>query len=243
MHRFFIPLESFAGDMVTITGSAARQIARVLRLKPGDHIVVLDNTGWEYETLINGVERDEVNGKIVRKAPGTAEPEVSITLCQALIKADKFEFVLQKGTELGVNTFWPFISERCVVAMPSDEKIARWQVVVREATEQCGRAVLPVLYPPTDFESLCQSSPAPSMILWEHETSRGLSKALKSPVFRETRIFRLFIGPEGGFTEVEVDMARQRGVVPVGLGKRILRTETAGLAAVSAIMYEMGELG
>lgn len=243
MHRFFISLEAFTGDAVTITGGAARQITRVLRLKPGNRIVLLDNTGLEYETVITSIGRDEVKGKIVKKAPGVAEPGVNVTLCQALIKADKFEFVLQKGTELGVSAFLPFTSERCVVAKPSEEKMARWHAVVREAAEQCGRAVLPVLYPPTDFESLCQPSPMPSMILWEHEASQGLSRALKGAAFRETHVFRLLVGPEGGFTDAEMEMARRQEIVPVGLGKRILRAETAGLAAVSAIMYEMGELG
>jgi 16S rRNA (uracil1498-N3)-methyltransferase len=243
MHRFFIPPESFARDTVTITDGAARQITRVLRLKPGEHIVVLDNTGWEYETIIDSISRDEVIGKIARKALGAAEPCISVTLCQALITVDKFEFVLQKGTELGVSAFWPFISGRCVAAKPSEEKIVRWQAVIREATEQCGRTILPILYPTVDFEQLCQPSPVPTIILWEHETSYRISKALRSREFKETRLLRLFVGPEGGFTEIEVELARQQGIVPVGLGKRILRAETAGLAAVSAIMYEMRELG
>jgi 16S rRNA (uracil1498-N3)-methyltransferase len=243
MHRFFIPPEAFTGDAVTITGDVAWQVMRVLRLKPGNRIVLLDNTGWEYETVINSLKHDEVNGTITRKTPGAAEPGINVTLCQALIKADKFEFVLQKGTELGVSTFLPFASERCVAAEPSEEKMARWHAVVQKAAEQCGRAVLPVLYPPTDFESLCQRSAVTSMILWEHEASQGLSRALKSAAFRETHLFRLLVGPEGGFTDAEVEMARREGIVPVGLGKRILRAETAGLAAVSAIMYEMGELG
>jgi len=243
MHRFFIPVEAFAGDEVTITGGPARQITRVLRLKPGASITVLDNTGWEYETAIQSVARDEVRGKIVRRQPGAAEPAVMVTLCQALIKTDKFELVLQKGTELGVTRFWPVISKRCVAARPSEEKMARWQSVIREAAEQCGRATLPVLCPTVSFENLCRPSPVPSMILWEHEKSQGISTALKSPAFNEARLFRLFVGPEGGFTEAEIEMARQNGIVPVGLGKRILRAETAGLTAVNAIMYETGELG
>jgi len=227
---------------VTISGGPARQITRVLRLKSGDRIIVLDNTGWEYETAIKTLSHDTVTGDIVRKASGAAEPAVMVTLCQALIKADKFEFVLQKGTELGVTCFRPFLSERCVAARPSDEKVERWKNVIREAAEQSGLATLPELCPSVSFKDLCQLSPMPSMILWEHEKSQGISAVLKSHQFRETRLFRLFVGPEGGFADDEIALARQRGILPVGLGKRILRAETAGLVAVSAIMYEMGEL-
>jgi 16S rRNA (uracil1498-N3)-methyltransferase len=164
-------------------------------------------------------------------------------LYQALIKADKFEFVLQKGVELGVTRFWPFNCERCVAGMPSESKLERWRTVIREAAEQSGRALLPALYPPLDFELVCKESPVPGIILWEGEKSRGISTVLKSHAFKKTELLRVFVGPEGGFTSAEIELARQRGIVAVGLGKRILRTETAGLAAVSAIMYEKGELG
>jgi len=154
MHRFFINTDSLTGDEVTLAGGTARQITRVLRLKPGDRIVVLDNTGWEYETEITGLGRDAVNGKVIRKSMGKAEPGVDVTLCQALIKADRFELVLQKCTELGVKTFRPFACERCVAVKPGEERMARWQAIVREAAEQCGRAVLPVLDKAADFLSL-----------------------------------------------------------------------------------------
>ncbi|MDP2918977.1 MAG: RsmE family RNA methyltransferase [Dehalococcoidia bacterium] len=243
MHRFFVQPEAITGDNVSISGMQARQIARVLRLKPGDRIAVLDDTGWEYEVLIGSSADDTVTGEIVHRERGTAEPAVTILLYQALIKADRFEFVLQKGVELGVTCFWPFISERCVTGMPSESKLERWRAVIREAAEQSGRVVLPALYPPIDFELACKDSPVPGIILWEGEKNRGISTVLKSHAFKETELLRVFVGPEGGFTSAEIELARRRGIVPVGLGKRILRTETAGLVAVSAIMYEKGELG
>jgi len=243
MHRFFIGADSFAGDQVTVGGATAGQITRVLRLKPGDRVVFLDNSGWEYETEIERIQRDTVAGRIVRKSLGAAEPAIHITLCQALIKADKIEFVIQKCTELGVKTFQPFGCARCVATMPSDEKMTRWQAIIREAAEQCGRSILPVLQPPVHFEDLCRPSVVASMILWERERTHGLSKLLANAPFLGATVLRVIVGPEGGFTEKEIGHARNAGIVPIGLGKRVLRTETAGLAAVSAIMFERGELG
>ncbi|HXY75154.1 MAG TPA: RsmE family RNA methyltransferase, partial [Dehalococcoidales bacterium] len=162
---------------------------------------------------------------------------------QSLMKLDKFELVLQKGVELGASGFWPFISERSVVREPSESKIERWQDIIREAAEQSRRSLLPPLYPPVSFELVCKSSPIPGLILWEGEKSVGLSHILSSAPFKNAQLLRIFIGPEGGFTSAEIELARKNDIVPVSLGKRILRTETAGLAALSAIMYQNGELG
>jgi len=243
MHRFFVQREAITENRVALEGEQARQITRVLRLKSGDHIIVLDNTGYEYETEIAEVSAELVDGKITEKRKGNGEPAVSVMLFQSVMKQDKFELVLQKGTELGAAGFWPFISERSIAGEPSEGKITRWQNIIREAAEQSRRSLVPPLYPPVSFELVCKPSPIPGLILWEGEKSYGLSQALNSAYFKDAQLLRVFVGPEGGFTSAEIHLAMKNDVVPVSLGKRILRTETAGLAALSAIMYDKGELG
>jgi len=243
MHRFFIPKESFIQNEVIICGEPLHQIGYVLRLKPGDRIIVLDNNGWEYEVEIERITKEEATGKIVSKQYGEGEPAVKITLYQALLKSDKFELVLQKGVELGVTTFAPFISERCVTKKPADGKIERWQKIIQEAAEQSERSILPVLYPVVSFDAACQSAKQPSLLLWEEEKSVSLKETLQNPPFKNTKTLNLFIGPEGGFPSEETEQAKNHGIAIASLGHRILRAETAGLAAISAILYENGEMG
>ncbi len=242
MHRFFIPKEWVENDKVTISGETARQISRVLRLKPADHIIALDKTGWEYELEIEQIN-SQVQGKIVDRRRGQGEPQTNITLYQALLKADKMEFVLQKCVEMGVSDFVPFLSERCVVKKPSEIKIERWQNIIREAAEQARRSLIPALHPAISLQQACATANQPSILFWEGEQSTGLSPTLRSPPFKNAKAISFFIGPEGGFSESEVACAIEHDIVPVSMGRRILRGETAGLVAVSAIMYEKGEMG
>jgi len=243
MQRFFIPKDWIQQDTVTITGAPLRQIGYVLRLKPTDRIIVLDNSGWEFEVEIERITKEQALGKVITKEPGQGEPRVKITLYQALLKSDKFELVLQKGVELGVSSFVPFISERCISRKESAAKIERWGKIIQEAAEQSERVVLPVLHPLISFEGACRSVKSPALMLWEEEKSESLKQTLQNPPFKNATGISLFIGPEGGFPESEKELARQNGIAVASLGKRILRAETAGLAAVSAILYETGEMG
>ena len=242
MHRFFVPGDWIQGNNVTLTGEHARQILSVLRLKPPEHIIALDNSGLEFEVEIENTARETVRGRIVRKDPGAGEPSTRITLYQALLKSDKFELVLQKGVELGVGAFVPFISERCVVGKPGESKVKRWDKIIREAAEQSGRAVLPPLRAALSFEDACKPSPNPAILLWEEEKQVRLHQALKSPPFQNARELNIFIGPEGGFPASEVEYAKSLGIAIASLGARVLRAETAGLAVISAVLYEKGEL-
>ena len=243
MHRFFVPQDWLAEGKAFIKGEQAQQISHVLRLKSGDHITVLDNSGGEYDVEIEKVGGELVQGKVVGKALCASEPKIKITLYQALLKADKFEFVLQKAVELGVSAFVPFTCERCVVKKPEENKVNRWQKIIQEAAEQSRRALLPVLHPAVSFKEACEMAGAPSILLWEEEKSTGLTVVLRSQPFRSTQTLNVFVGPEGGFSAAEAEHAKSREIVSVSLGRRILRAETAGLAAVSAILYEKGELG
>ncbi len=243
MHRFFVTPEWLAQERAYIKGGQAHQIFHVLRLKPGDHITLLDNGGWEYEVEIQELNGELVRGKILNKSLCSNEPRFKITLYLALLKSDKLEFVLQKGVEIGVSAFVPFTCERCVVSKPGDSKIDRWRKIVREAAEQSKRCLLPLLHPAVTFQRACEQAGSTSMILWEAEERQSLSTVLRSHAFKNADNISLFIGPEGGFTASEVEYAGAHGIIPVGLGRRILRAETAGLAAVSAVLYERGELG
>ena len=243
MHRFFIPEEWIEQDVVTITGEPLRQIGYVLRLKPLDRIIVLDNSGWEFEVEIERITKEQARGKVINKQPSRGEPLIKISLYQALLKSDKFELVLQKGVELGVTSFVPFISERCVARKESAAKMERWGKIIQEAAEQSERLILPVLYPLISFDKACQSAKQPALLLWEEEKSASLKETLQKPPFKNASVLSLFVGPEGGFPASEKELAQQHGIAVASLGKHILRAETAGLTAISAILYEKGEMG
>jgi 16S rRNA (uracil1498-N3)-methyltransferase len=243
MHRFFIPKDWFEQDNVTITGEPLRQIGYVLRLKPTDRIIALDNSGWEFEVEIERITKEQVKGKVVSRKPGQGEPGIKITLYQALLKSDKFELVLQKGVELGITAFIPFISERCITRKESASKIERWGKIIQEAAEQSERLILPVLRPLISFEEACQSVKQPALLLWEEEKCGSLKQTLQNPPFKDAAELSLFVGPEGGFPESGKKLAEENGIAIASLGHRILRAETASLAAISAILYEKGEMG
>jgi 16S rRNA (uracil1498-N3)-methyltransferase len=248
MHRFFVPPETVAQDSVRITGALAHQMRVVLRLRPGEQVVLLDNSGWEYQVTVTAVESAEVRGEVRGRSVRASEPRTKITLYQAVLKGERFEWALQKGTEIGVSEFVPVIASRCIVQNLGDAgaKYARWQRVILEAAEQCGRAKLPALLPAVMFPAACERAGAMgglALIPWEGETAFTLKWMLRPEAGERPFSVSLFIGPEGGFSADEVALAGSYGVRTVTLGPRILRAETAGLVAASAILYEMGDLG
>ena len=248
MHRFFVPPESIEGDSVRLDGAVAHQLVNVLRARPGDRVLVLDGSGWEHTVTLEQISSREVRGRVTERVLSVGEPEVEITLYQAVLKADRFEFVLQRGTELGVATFVPVFCDRSI---PTDrgggwpgKRLQRWERIVSEAAEQSHRGKVPALGAPVDFSSACDAAEGLALIPWEEERETGLRATLSS--WRQDdrgRTVSLFIGPGGGFTAQEIESARERGVVPVTLGRRIFRAETAAITVVAAIMYEFGELG
>lgn len=261
MHRFFVPPSWVEGNEVSITGPQARQIARVLRMRPGDGIIVLDNSGWELEVRLSSVDRAMVIGEVLHRRLAGGEPRTKISLYQGMLKSNRFEFVLQKGTELGVVQFIPVIADRCVVSDLDavENKRHRWEWIVQEAAEQCRRGRKPALRSALLFLQACErarQSQGLSLILWEGEDVVGLRDLLRDPPSDLVPgsgarpghswppfTLNLLIGPEGGFSPEEMDVARRYGLIPVTLGPRILRAETAGIVAAAAILYELGDLG
>jgi len=257
MHRFFAPPFSpphaggikGGGTRVVLQGDVAHQISAVLRMRAGDTIVVLDDSGWEFEVRLTQVGRTEASGEILERRPAGAEPRVRLTLFQSLLKRDSLEWVLQKCTEIGVAAFVPVVSQRTIVSRPqdvSDSKIRRWRRIVVEAAEQSRRGRLPALHPAVRFEQAVAGTGGfdLSLIPWEEEQDAGLRAALAA-VKGEQRgplSVALFVGPEGGFAGDEVALAKAHGAQPITLGPRILRAETAAVVAASLILYECGEL-
>jgi 16S rRNA (uracil1498-N3)-methyltransferase len=259
MHRFFISPSWVQGNEVIITGPQAHQISRVLRMRSGDSLIVLDDSGWEIEVRLLSVDRAEVKGEVEHRRLASGEPRTKITLYQAMLKSNRFEFVLQKATELGVIEFIPTITNRCVISDLDvvERKYRRWEWIVQEAAEQCRRGRKPPLRPVVLFPQACEQasrSGGLSVIPWEEENASSLRTLLRKPPADQAQggeagqswpplTINLFVGPEGGFAPDEIDLARRYGLVPVTLGPRILRAETAGVAAVTAMLYELGDLG
>lgn len=240
--RFFVLPEAMAGEQVTFNAAQAHQLCRVLRLRPGDRMTVLDNSGLEYEVELVAVRHDGATGRVVAKRSVQTEPRLSLTLYPCLLKGDRLEWVLQKGTELGVSAFVPLFSSRTVIR--GRESVAakrpRWQEIIREAAEQSHRGRLPSLAVPLSFAEACAQCARThtlSLIPWEKEESVALVEALQ---VRPASV-GLFIGPEGGFDPSEIALARSHGIRPVTLGPRILRAETAAIAAVAVVMAGPGE--
>ncbi|PIU55054.1 MAG: 16S rRNA methyltransferase [Chloroflexi bacterium CG07_land_8_20_14_0_80_51_10] len=244
MHRFFILPACVDRDRIIISGRQAHQLKEVLRLKVGDQIIVLDDSGFEYQVKLVDIKNTSAIGEVAGRYPCPNEPSVEITLYQALLKSNKFDLVLQKCTEIGVVRFVPVICERCIAGGPSSSRIGHWQRIIVEAAEQSGRGRIPNLHPVAGFEEACEGTDGFALLPWEGEEVLGIKAALGGWAFGDGNAkLSIFVGPEGGFSPQEVELARSRGIVPVTLGKRILRAETAGLVASAAILYEYGELG
>ncbi|MEE8373789.1 MAG: RsmE family RNA methyltransferase [Dehalococcoidia bacterium] len=244
MHRFFLPEDQAIQDTVAISGSLAHKLRNVLRLGAGDRIIVLDNSGWEYEVELKAVHQDTAEGTVIGKTMSAGEPASRITLHQALLKGSSFEIVLQKCTEIGVSAFVPTICDRCVAVSPGSSRVDRWRKVILEAAQQSRRGKLPVLRPPDQFRRACESAGGVSVLLWEGEESRGFKSVLREVLATgPPDEVNIFVGPEGGFTPEEVDIARGFGIAVAGMGHRILRAQTAGLVAAAITFYELGEIG
>lgn len=247
MQRFFVSPELIEGDEIFFPSDFAHQISRVLRLREGDRVLVLDNSGMEREVALHSFQKRSVQGTIVAVRPLNTEPRTHLTLYMALLKGKKLDWVLQKGTELGVARFAPILTDRSVISSLrdlGDVKLDRWESIVREAAEQSGRARLPEIAEPQLFDvalTEARASTALSLIAWEEMGGKGLRQAL-NPVdgSRPTGV-NLFIGPEGGFEKDEVLNAQAYGAVAVTFGPRIFRAETAAIAATAAILYELGD--
>lgn len=251
MHRFFITNEDKIGlkDFVIVSGDLVHQMFSVLRFKPGDEVVLLDGSGDEWVVVLTDVVKRQVSGKVLKKRRNDAEPYVRVCLYQSLLKnMEKFEWVLQKGTEAGVSEFVPLVSARC--ERPVVGKVDRMERILKEAAEQSGRGVVPVLGEVVKFKDIlkgvCKKAANVKDLIAKRElcviadpkAEKSLKDFVSDAEFKNAKKINLFIGPEGGFTDEEVQAALDAGFVGVNLGKRILRSETAGLVVSSLLLLQ-----
>ncbi len=244
MDRFFVKQESLQGEEVVLKGQQAHQINNVLRKKVGEHIIVLDNLGAEYEIELQTIRKEKVTGQIKERRKAAGEPAVEITLYQSLLSREKFEWVLQKCTEVGVKRFVPIETFRSIVRQKSinANKIERRKRIIQEAAEQSGRGRIPQLEQTVNFEDAINKLDDFDYKFMAHTQAEGKSLRRYLKDNKKNKRIALFIGPEGGFTENEVHSARDSNIVLISLGHRVLRTETAAVVASSLILYELGEM-
>ena len=233
-------VENIIGGSVIISGQDAHHITNVLRMKIGDEIYVSDESGRGVVCCISGIVDDGVIADIVREEEDRELP-VDIILYQSLPKGDKMEFIIQKCTELGVRRIVPVESSRCVVKLDSksaDKKVDRWQKLARSASEQSQRNAIMEVSPVMSWKEALKEAAEGSeraVICFEHESGTETLKSLLE-ASESLKSISIFVGPEGGYSDEEVEQAAAAGITPISLGRRILRTETAGMALAAAII-------
>ena len=238
MPKFFC--EGFSNDKNYISGEDASHIIRSLRMKRGEQLYVNDLAGRLYDCVISDMSDDTVYLDILKECNDDTEPDVNVTLFQCLTKGDKFEGIVQKCVELGVKTIVPVLSSRCVSrpdAKSLRKKIERYNKISLSAAKQSGRGCIPEIKEALSFGEMCQELKRFDSAVFFYE---GGGDEIGNAVKGEN--IAVIIGPEGGFDVSEVQKAKENGAVPATLGKRILRTETAPIAALSVIMYITGNM-
>lgn len=244
MYRFYVSADQLAEKEVFISGGDVNHIKNVLRLEVGDWIVACDGNGTDYVSRIQSICSDEVVASIEKVQPTGTELPVRITLFQGMPKKDKLELIIQKAVELGACEIVPVMTKRTVVKLSEEKKInkrlERWQSIAYAAAKQCDRGIIPTVHKPVSYEEALAMADQLDYNVIPYELQTGMEEARK--IVDQTckqRSLGIFIGPEGGFEPEEVERAMTRNIHPMTLGKRILRTETAGMALLSILMFQM----
>jgi 16S rRNA (uracil1498-N3)-methyltransferase len=248
MHKFFVEKNNISGDgsCIRITNDDVQHITKVLRLRSNDEIQVSDGDGTEYLCLITEMSKKEVICSIQNTFQSETEAPIKIVLFQGMPKSQKMDLIVQKCVELGITHFYPVITDRVVVKIEDRDlsgKIERWNRIAEEAAKQSNRGIVPVVDSPISFEKAIDLLKDMDLAVIPYELEKGNGfKSLLSGI-KEVKTAGIFIGPEGGFTQEEVDSCIENNITPVTLGPRILRTETAGFTAATIIQYELGDMG
>lgn len=243
MHHFFVSREEIGEEYITITGTDVNHIRNVLRMKPGEEVLISDGYGKDYSCEITSLSEGEVVAKIIDDSYEGAEPESEFYLFQGLPKSDKMELIVQKAVELGVKEVIPVATKRAVVKLDEKKaakKIERWQSIAESAAKQSRRGIIPKINHVMTFKEALDYAQGFDKNIIPYENFKDMTETKK--VLKEISYgmkIGIFIGPEGGFDETEVAQALQKSVAPISLGKRILRTETAGLAILSVLMFQL----
>lgn len=247
MPKFFVEPSQVHEKHIAIEGENVNHIKNVLRLAINDEILINDRHGNDYKCIISAIDSQSIMAQITEHTESQVEPGIEVTLFQPLIKGEKIEWVFQKAVEIGVSRIIPISTERCVVKLETAKKTAskveRWNKISEAAAKQSGRGIVPEIAQPMTFKEAVAYQKAhqiSSIIPYENEKKQGVKEVLEAT---HALRYGIFIGPEGGFTEQEIAYALENGIQSVTLGRRILRSETASIVALTNIMYEMGEMG
>lgn len=241
MPNYFINKSSIKDNRIEISGEVLRHLRDSLRIKTGEKISCVDEEGTRYSIRVSELRRELLSGEIIGTEERDIKASLRINLVQSLPKGPKFDLIIQKATELGVTTITPVISERSVVKLEKergDGKYQRWERIALEAAQQSDRRDIPDIAQPVllrDFLSSYAKCDL-NLLLWEGEKKQGIKDVLRNA--GDVKSVTILIGPEGGFSDVEVQQALSAGFISVSLGELILRTETAPIAAISILQYE-----
>ncbi len=241
--RFFIKPEAIKDGIALLTGEEAHHLRSVLRLGVGETITLFDGTGMRSLARLDSITKNQCTATVLEQSQDP-QPKVRVELCQALLKGQKMEFILQKATELGIDAIHPFWSEHGATSKTRPEaREERWLRIALEACKQCNRALPPRIEPPRKLADLFQELPDHDLklLFWEQEQEQSLTELL-APRLSGVRSLCFLVGPEGGFSKGEVEEASTKGFHPVSLGSRILRAETATLAAAAILQHLLGNL-
>jgi 16S rRNA (uracil1498-N3)-methyltransferase len=246
--RFYVEPGTLSGDVVSLVPPLTHRLAKVLRLHAGDEVMLFDGSGEDARVVLDLLNDRAAEGRIGERVPGIEEPPTRVTLYQSITKGERFEWLLEKATELGVSCFVPLITARAVVKTAAEgNRAERWRRIVLEAAEQCGRSIVPEVKPPARFDEALAS--AEGLLVVPYEAAAAGERTVRQALAAEVdALFALgavsiFIGPEGGFEHREVDEAIAAGALIVTMGPRVLRSETAGLVAATLALEATGALG
>jgi 16S rRNA (uracil1498-N3)-methyltransferase len=245
MARFFIRTENIHGTRADLTGQELEHLRRVLRLAMGNVVTLFDDSGWEHEAVIRSLNSDRGELEILRSYEANKESPLALTLALGITKGEKMDFVVEKATELGVAMILPFLSSFTVPKL-DDRKIAkrteRWRKIALSAAKQCGRTHMPDILSLCDFSQLVDDASANELklLFWEKETAQSLSQVHETNA--AARAILIVVGPEGGLSRDEAELAKTWGFQTVHLGRRILRAETAAISALALVQFLWGDL-
>ncbi len=241
MPRFFLSVEPENG-VFEIVGDDARHISFSLRMRCGEHIVICDGKGFDYECVLSAIDGQTVRAEILEKRATVTESPVKIRLYQSVPKGDKLDYIVQKAVELGVSEIVPVYSSRCIVkpdAKSEEKRLARLSKIAEEAAKQCGRGIIPRVLPHMRYADAVKSCEENAFLCYEDETSYSLREYLFDFAKREEKTLSFFVGPEGGYAKEEVALALEHHIPSAKLGPRILRSETASGFVLSCIAYAL----
>ncbi|MFZ4794774.1 MAG: 16S rRNA (uracil(1498)-N(3))-methyltransferase [Blastocatellia bacterium] len=250
VHRFFASPEVIDNGTIRLTAEESHHLARVLRLREGEMVSAFDGLGNEWECEIAAIHKSECRLSILKKLETVVESPLRLTLAQALVKGEKFDLVVQKATELGVSRILPVITEHCEIRISeerSEQRLQRWQRISLGAIKQSGRRRLVEIDQPVKFQQFCRDLQGEPALIFSEKTGSEKTGSEKTgrglpPLAAQDSGLTVVIGPEGGWSDGELDLATSLGLIPVHLGPRILRTETAAITAVTLAQYHYGDL-